>query len=234
MNAKLFHKLALVAMATAFTVASAPAHADRKGDKRLEKQIETQLAEDDRLTGYVLDAEVEDGVATLKGKVALDAARAHAATVADIEGVKRVDNQIEVDAMPLRERMQRLEQTKVSAPPLDPAEVPKDHIDNEGQPAKEPVQLPEPGLQLVTPEKMVRGEAITNGGGITAKVMTQLMADEALKGSSIKVEANEVEGVVTLRGTVLGENGRNRALEIAKTTNGVQKVNDKLTVGPRR
>lgn len=234
MKAKLFEKLALVAVAATFTVASAPARADRKGDSRLEKQIEKQLTEDDRLTGYVFAVEVEDGVATLKGKVALDAARAHAATVATIDGVKRVDNRIEVDAMPLRERMQRLEQSKVSAPPLDPAEVPKDHIDNEGQSEKEPVQLPEPALLLVNPEKVVREETVTSAGGITAKVMTQLVADEALKGSDIKVEANEVEGVVILRGTVPGESARNRALEIAKTTNGVQKVNDALTVGPRR
>jgi osmotically-inducible protein OsmY len=59
------------------------------------------------------------------------------------------------------------------------------------------------------------------------------MAHEDLKGSDIKVEANEVEGVVILRGTVLSEADRARAVEIARTTAGVQKVTDSLRVAPR-
>jgi osmotically-inducible protein OsmY len=234
MRTKLYHLLSSFAAVAAFTVAPPFANADKKADSRLEKQIEKRLLEDDRLREYTLDVEVEDSVATLKGKVALDAARAHAEKVAEMPGVKRVENQIEIDAMTLRERLQRLEQQKANNPPLDPANVPKDHIDNEGQAAPEPVQLPEPGIQLVNPEKMVGGSALFSEGGLTGKVLSQLIADEALKGSDIKVESNDQEGVVTLRGTVLSETGRTRALEIAKTTGGVQKVNDALHVGPRQ
>lgn len=65
---------------------------------------------------------------------------------------------------------------------------------------------------------------------ITMKVHSQFIPEDALEGSDIDVETNA--GVVTLRGTVLTEAGRGRAVAIAKATDGVKSVKDELKIGP--
>jgi osmotically-inducible protein OsmY len=65
---------------------------------------------------------------------------------------------------------------------------------------------------------------------ITTKVKTQLLADEAVKGTDISVETNA--NVVTLTGTAETAAARAAAIEIAKTTSGVKNVvADRLQVG---
>ena len=72
-----------------------------------------------------------------------------------------------------------------------------------------------------------------SGGGIrdgwlTMKIHAQFVTEDALDGSNIDVDANN--GVVTLTGTVGSEAGRTRAVTIAKTTDGVKNVVDKLRI----
>ena len=73
------------------------------------------------------------------------------------------------------------------------------------------------------------GKAITDSW-ITMKVHSQFIPDDALEGSDIDVDTSD--GVVTLNGTVAGEAGKARAVAIAKATDGVKNVNDKLRVAP--
>ena len=63
---------------------------------------------------------------------------------------------------------------------------------------------------------------------ITMKVHSQFVPEDALEGSDIDVDTNA--GVVTLKGTVVTEAGRARAVAIAKATDGVKSVNDELTI----
>ena len=63
---------------------------------------------------------------------------------------------------------------------------------------------------------------------ITFKVHSQFLPEDALEGSEIDVDT--VAGTVTLSGTVVTENGRARAVAIAKATDGVKSVNDKLKI----
>jgi hyperosmotically inducible protein len=65
---------------------------------------------------------------------------------------------------------------------------------------------------------------------ITMKVHSQFVPEDALEGSDIDVDTNA--GVVTLTGTVVTSAGRTRAVAIAKGTDGVKSVNDKLRVAP--
>jgi hyperosmotically inducible protein len=71
------------------------------------------------------------------------------------------------------------------------------------------------------------GNAITDSW-ITMKVHSQFVPEDALEGSDIDVDTNK--GVVTLNGTVATEAGRARAIAIAKATDGVTSVTDKLRV----
>jgi osmotically-inducible protein OsmY len=75
------------------------------------------------------------------------------------------------------------------------------------------------------------GEAVTDSW-ITAKVKTQFVSEDALDGSDINVDTDN--DVVTLRGTVPSESARQRAMEIARSTKGVQRVDDKLSVARKR
>jgi len=65
-------------------------------------------------------------------------------------------------------------------------------------------------------------------GWISMKIHAQFITEDALDGSNIDVDTTN--GVVTLTGTVATEAGRTRATAIAKATEGVKNVSDKLRI----
>ena len=73
-----------------------------------------------------------------------------------------------------------------------------------------------------------RTEARVEDGTVTAAVKAKLLADTTVSGMSIDVDTRE--GVVTLTGTVGSAAARTRANELARTTEGVVRVEDKLTI----
>ncbi len=66
--------------------------------------------------------------------------------------------------------------------------------------------------------------------GITATVKTKLLGDPAVGGLRIDVDTRD--GVVTLSGQVKTQAERDQALKLARETDGVKTVEDKLTVVP--
>ena len=72
------------------------------------------------------------------------------------------------------------------------------------------------------------GQAITDAW-ITTKVKWFMTGDDLLKGSNINVDTTNK--VVTLKGTVKTQAGRARAMALAKSTDGVTRVVDQLTIG---
>lgn len=73
------------------------------------------------------------------------------------------------------------------------------------------------------------GNVVTDSW-ITMKVHSQFVPEAALEDSDIDVETKA--GVVTLMGTVPTAAGKSRAVAIAKATDGVKSVNDRLRVAP--
>jgi len=71
------------------------------------------------------------------------------------------------------------------------------------------------------------GEAITDTW-ITAKVKWFFIGEDSLKGSDINVDTSNHN--VTLKGTVPSPAAKARAVELAKDTDGVSRVDDQLTV----
>jgi osmotically-inducible protein OsmY len=65
---------------------------------------------------------------------------------------------------------------------------------------------------------------------LTAKVQSKYFLDDEVKGLDIDVDTNE--GVVTLSGTVRSEAERRQALALARNTEGVREVVDKLQLTP--
>ena len=74
------------------------------------------------------------------------------------------------------------------------------------------------------------GEVITDAW-ITTKLKADFVNEDTLKGSDINVDTNN--HVVTLKGTVKTTAGRDRAVQIAKTTDGVSRVVNQLVIGTK-
>jgi hyperosmotically inducible protein len=66
--------------------------------------------------------------------------------------------------------------------------------------------------------------------GVTTAVKTKLAADDTVK--AYKIDVDTKDGVVTLAGTVDTADAKTRAVEVARSTNGVTSVVDQLTVSP--
>jgi hyperosmotically inducible protein len=75
------------------------------------------------------------------------------------------------------------------------------------------------------------GEVITDGW-ITTRVHERFVGESLLKDSDISVDTDK--HVVTLKGTVTNAAGRRKATSIAKGTEGVRRVVNRLTIGPKK
>ena len=74
------------------------------------------------------------------------------------------------------------------------------------------------------------GEVMTDAW-ITTRVHERFVGEDLLKDSDISVDTSK--HVVTLKGTVIGRAGRARATAVAKGTEGVNRVVNRLTIGPK-
>jgi hyperosmotically inducible protein len=75
------------------------------------------------------------------------------------------------------------------------------------------------------------GEVMTDAW-ITSRVHARFVDEDLLKGSDISVDTSK--HVVTLKGTVMNRAGRTKATSVAKGTEGVHQVVNRLTIGPKR
>jgi osmotically-inducible protein OsmY len=66
--------------------------------------------------------------------------------------------------------------------------------------------------------------------GITTAVKSKLAADDTVKAYQIDVDTSG--GVVTLSGAVQSQQAKDRAVQLARETDGVSRVDDRLTVNP--
>ena len=71
-------------------------------------------------------------------------------------------------------------------------------------------------------------EALAEDGTVTAAVKAKLLAEPAVSGMRIDVDTRE--SVVTLSGQVANAAAKQRAVELARGTEGVTRVEDKLIV----
>ena len=73
------------------------------------------------------------------------------------------------------------------------------------------------------------GETVSEAA-ITTKIKAKMALDDSVKSRTIDVTTND--STVTLSGTVRSQAERNRALALARDTDGVTKVIDRLVVQP--
>ena len=189
---------------TAATTTTAPS----AHDKAISDRIAKRIAEEPGLKADAVKVKVENGVVTLSGMVANEADRARAERLAHVEGVTKVDNDLKThdDA-----------KSGVKGTAGTVAEKTKEGAEKVGEKTKE-------GLSKT-------GEVITDTW-ITSRISSKFINEDLLHDSNIDVDTKD--HVVTLNGTVLTTAGRRRAVAIAKEVEGVHRVVDKMTIGPKK
>ncbi len=185
--------------------------------------VKAKLAADDTVKAYRIDVDTQDKVVTLKGEVDTAAARTRAVELAKgTAGVRDVVDQLTVQA----------------------GVTPPGGLDDTAQ-AKTGEAADKAGDAVATAGKKV-GDAADKAGdkigdaasktaeatadaAVTAKVKTKFLADSSIAG--LKIDVDTKDNVVTLSGTVASAAEKRRAVEVARETDGVKSVVDRLKVG---
>lgn len=171
-------------------------------DVWLATKIHAKFVGDRDIKARDVKVSVDDGVVTLKGRVLNESEHQLALTLAkDTSGVKQVVDNLDVE---------------VAAPP--PA-----RIVNGGTPGA--AATTGPGAAPASPPPPAVN---SDDARITTSIQSKYFMDDRIKGRHIIVAANG--GVVTLTGEIADDTERAEALLLARTTEGVKRVEDNLTI----
>jgi len=171
-------------------------------DVWLATQIQAKFVGDRDIKARDVKVSANDGVVTLKGRVRNESEHQLALTLAkNTGGVKQVVDNLDVE---------------IAGPPPT-------RIVNGGT----------PGAAATTgtsasPSSPPPAAAVSDDGRITTSIQSKYFMDDRIKGRHIIVTTNG--GVVTLTGEIANDTERAEALLLARTTEGVKRVEDNLTV----
>lgn len=181
-------------------------------DPGITTAVKSKMAADDVVKSYRIDVDTKDGVVTLAGAVDTPAARERAVELArETDGVRDVVDQLTVSA---------------GATPTTGVD---DEIQREARDeAREADAKTDEAQRKAGETADDMGDAAANAA-LTSKVKTKFLADTTISGLAIDVDSKN--GVVTLTGTVSTAAEKERALKVAKETDGVKSVVDRLKVG---
>jgi osmotically-inducible protein OsmY len=175
---------------------------DRFSDAWITTKIQSKLVGDREIHARDIDVSTHDGVVTLKGHVLNEPLRQLAVALAmNTEGVKQVVNQLDTQVAP-------------------PAPV---RAQNGATPGAVATSGAAASSAPVTPTTNDSSDA-----RIATAIQSKYFLDDRIKGRHINVTSSS--GVVTLNGEVADETERAQALLLARTTDGVTRVEDGLTV----
>jgi hyperosmotically inducible protein len=201
-------------------------------DSTIKSKVEARLKSTESLKKDTIDVSVENGVVTLTGTVHTAAQSARALQLAKVAGVTKVENKLEVEKTEgtMEKAGAKADKTmdKAGEKTKSATEKTKDATVKGAEKTKDAaVKVGEKTKDVAA----TTGEAITDAW-ITTKLKADFVNEDTLKGSDINVDTNN--HVVTLKGTVVTAAGKARAAEIAKTTKGVNRVINTLTIAPAK
>lgn len=255
--------LVLAPTAALAQAASTTSTAPKVDDGKLKSSIETRIKGSETLKDSDIDVAVENGVVTLTGTVHSEAQSLRARSLAKVAGVTSVENKLTVDSKTTRAMDKAGDKTEAAmdktAAKTDKAmDKVADKSEKAGDKSASTMQkagkktekvLEKAGIRIEDEKTGTTGtadkpatakdkddvidvDANINDAWITTKVKANFLNEDALKGSEINVDSNS--HVVTLKGTVASAAGRDRAVQLAKSTKGVTRVVDQLTIAPPR
>jgi hyperosmotically inducible protein len=204
---------ALVAAAgLVFTVACA------QTDAGITTNVKTKLAADDTVKAYEIDVDTRNGVVTLSGGVESAPVKERAVQIArGTDGVRDVVDQI------------RIGEAAATTGDRDDDFTIDDRVEDSARRGANEVE--QEGREAADKARDVAGRAgaAVTDAAITSAVKGRFLADTAVKG--LKIDVDTSAGVVTLNGTVSSRAEADRAMMLARNTEGVTRVVDNLKVG---
>jgi hyperosmotically inducible protein len=197
-----------IAIAALLTVACA------QSDPGITTAVKSKMAADDTVKSYRIDVDTKDRVVTLSGAVDTPQSRARAIEIArGTDGVRDVVDRLTVTpgATPTTGIDDPLQQKAREG--VDKA---KEGADRAGDKAKEGADKAKDAMPDL------------DDAGITTKVKAKFLGDTDVPG--LKIDVDTTNGVVTLTGTVKTAAEKQHAMKIAKATDGVKSVVDRIKV----
>ena len=212
----MLQRCAAVLAAAIMTVACA------QTDAGITTNVKTKLAADETVKAYTVDVDTRNGVVTLSGNVESATAKEQAIQIArQTDGVRDVIDQINVgEAAATAGRDNDVD-----------VDVDSNIDDRAGAAARSgAAEAREEGREAAAKAGDVAdraGAAITDAA-ITSAVKSKFLADGTVRGLSIDVDT--AGGMVTLNGNVSSRAEAERAMMLARNTDGVKGVHDNLKV----
>lgn len=213
-------------------------------DPGLTTAVKSKLAADDTVKSYRIDVDTKDAVVTLNGAVDTAAARTRAVELArGTEGVRDVVDRLTVTpgATPTtgvddKASGEAREAARETDAKTDAAGRRADaKTDAAARKADAKTDAAERKADAKTDQAQRKAGDTTDRAGnavgdatLTTKVKTQFLADDNISG--LKIDVDSKNGVVTLTGNVPTAAEKARALKVAKSTEGVKSVVDRLKV----
>ena len=216
-------------------------------------KVKAQFVGEDALENSNINVDVRSNVVFLKGTVASQAGKARAAEIARAtEGVTRVENNLVIgvarNSTTDRDMKDAAHDAKKSTEQAasdakhdvkDAAHDVKQDAKDAGHDAKHDADDTASDVKDTAQEAGRETREATGTAGqavsdswITTNVKSSFVGVDALDGSDIDVDTND--HVVTLRGTVLSETARARAMSLAKQVDGVRSVKDELKIAAKK
>jgi hyperosmotically inducible protein len=212
----MLQRCAAVLAAAIMTVACA------QTDAGITTNVKTKLAADDTVKAYQVDVDTRNGVVTLSGDVETTAAKEQAIQIArGTDGVRDVIDQIRVG-----------EAAATAGTRDNDVDVDVDVDDDlENKARAGAAEVREEGREAAAKAGEVAGRAgvAVTDAAITSAVKAKFLADTAVSG--LKIDVDTSGGMVTLNGMVSSRAEADRAMTLARNTQGVKGVNDNLKVG---
>jgi hyperosmotically inducible protein len=218
-------------------------------DASITTAVKTKLLADTKVGGLKIDVDTKDHVVTLTGPVTSAAERAEAVRLAKTTtGVKNVVSKLVIEST-AGTTGKADKDDKAKAEIKDEAKDAKDAtkgttgkaVDATKKGAEKTGDAVKKGAETTgdaakkagqaTKDAAVKTEEVTADAATTAAVKTKLLGDTKVGGLMIDVDTKD--NVVTLSGTVRSAEEKAEAVRLARTTTGVKRVIDKLTVTPK-
>ena len=211
----MLQRCAAVLAAAILTVACA------QTDAGITTNVKTKLAADDTVKAYQVDVDTRNGVVTLSGTVENTAAKEQAIQIArGTDGVRDVIDQIRVGEAAATGGTYDLENR---------AERGAAAVKEEGRELAAEVKEESREAAAKAGEVADKAGAAITDAAITSAVKAKFLADTTVKGLRIDVDTSN--GMVTLNGNVSSKAEADRAMTLARNTDGVKTVHSNLKIG---
>jgi hyperosmotically inducible protein len=195
---------------------------DATADAAITTAVKTKLLADTKVGGLKIDVDTKDNVVTLTGPVHSVAERNEAVRLArNTTGVKRVVSKLVVEKTVATTGRTDKDDAKSAAKKTE------DAAKKVGEKTKDVAQ----DVAGKTKDAAVKTKDFTVDAATTAAVKTKLLGDTKVGG--LKIDVDTKDNIVTLTGTVNSAEEKAEAIRLARTTTGVKRVIDKLTITPK-